>query len=240
MKGTEINRILKREFANYLPQFEIELIELTSMGFKIQKVIGDNVATTGFRKYNYAKGISFGGGGIHLLHKEVESLVFPLIIKYKLWDTIKEPKQSDVTLGSNNETAFEKELAVYPSTIIIATEEDLMKFFRGFKYYIEGYFLPWLEKYNKLEEVNEFINRSSMSEVLDSFAAPFPTQLYRAMVVAGYCNNHEKVKELKDECLRLFEYCKTKDSYTPDRIKDLYDSLDELSGLIKNLHIHVE
>lgn len=232
MKWTEIKKSLTQKFKGYLPQLGLELYKFDNYSFYILKKFEGATGFTALGKYMRYNAINFQGGGPSMQLDEIENIIFPLILKHKLWDTVEKPTKPSSTFGAYYESEIERELRIFPSSIIITNEEDLDDFFISLKPFFENYALPWFEKYRKIEALNDLINTLTMQELLNCFYGPFPGSFYRSMLVAHLCNNEKKVAEIKEECLKRFELCKTDNFYSAETISNYYNSLEDLSNQV--------
>jgi hypothetical protein len=206
-------------FCKQVNKFGFELVQETE---KLKLSIG-----IGF--YDRANGYHISPGGYAIQYKEVEAIVFPLVLSHKLWDEATAPALPPDTFASYNVASNVVEMRnSFEDEYLVETEAELKTTFNQLKKYIETYCFPWFEKYSKLEEINEFINSSDMQDVLNSFSGPFPSGFYRAMVITEMCDNRKRSLEIREECLRRFADCKTDSFYTPVMIASYDESLQEL------------
>jgi hypothetical protein len=234
MKWSDIKKSLTQKFKEYLPQLGLELYKFDSYSFYLRKKYEGATGFTVFGKYMLYNAINFQGGALSIEMNNVEDIIFPLIIKHNLLNIDSIQNMPKITFGSYYESEENKQLYLNASSIVIANENDLDNFFVTLKPFLENYTLPWFEKYSNIKELSDFINTLSMQELLNCFAGPFPASFYRPMLVAHLCSNVEKVVEIKEECLKRFELCKTDSFYSAEIISNYYNSLEDLSNQINN------
>jgi hypothetical protein len=226
---------LKKEFItrtkSYFNDFGFAMTIFDKTGYRIENDTENLLLVSGFGCYDRSAGYELTGGGQQILFKQVEAIIYPLIVKHKLWDTATEPLEWGTSLGNHENNEITKMWYEKFEKIRIDSIEELEEYISLLKLYIEQYALPWFERYSKLEEVNGLINELGMQDILNCFSAPFPTQFYRAMVITEMCNNRARTLEIRDECLRRFADCKKDSFYTPLMIASYEESLQDLCAL---------
>lgn len=228
MKYSEVKKQIVQGIVPYLKEFDFKIDKFDSSGFIIVNESDLNLLKVGFGKYDRPEGYEFAGGYEQIRFNKVEQIIFPLILKHRLWDTATEPTEMTTTFGNQSNDEKVQKFSAALSEIQVQDENTVSQYIERLKTYLENVSFPWFQKYSQLEAVNELINSLEMQDILNCFSAPFPTQFYRAMVITSSCNNKEKTLEIKEECLRRFKACETDDFYTKETVQSYYDSLDDL------------
>jgi hypothetical protein len=233
MNWKELKIIIKEKLEDDLKKMNFSLVEFDLGGFFIESNSDNRKYKLGIGKYNVVGGINLPLGIPTILFNEVESIVFPLVKKYKLWDNTIEPMTPPQSFADHSNSAIEKEYVKRFKAIVIADHTDVDKFRDILLNYLKEYGLPWFKKYSELNNVNDLINNVSMQEILDMFAGPFPTQFFRAIVITERCNNRQRTLEIKKEILRHFELCKKDTFYTPTVIEKYINSYEVFCRQLK-------
>jgi hypothetical protein len=142
MRYQQIKKILNSEISNFLTENHSEVLYIDQFGFKISRKLDNYTGHIGFGKYIRAKGSEYSGGGLSIILNEVEAIVFPLIIKHRLWDTVEPPKDFSISMA---DMSINEDIMAWRnkfSEIIISSEEDFKIYCGVLKEYLELYALP--------------------------------------------------------------------------------------------------
>ena len=186
MTISEIRKLLKQYLDGYLKEFDFSVIKGSAGGFGLLHDNADIKLTVLFDCLERPEGKELGGGALRITFLAVEKIVFPLVLKHKLWDTATEPTEMSITFGSydNSEEAIKQRTTL--TSVHISNEEDVVKYVQVLKNYLEKVAFPWFQKYSKLEAVNEFINSMDDFESGQYFAPP---HMLRKLVIKKLCND---------------------------------------------------
>jgi hypothetical protein len=223
----EVSTILNSFFDSY--GFKID--NTYNDGLRIVKNTEDVMCIMSTDKLKRSDGIELPFGTENIQFKKIEEIIFPLILKHKLWDTATEPTSYSNSHSSWRSTKVVTGEAKLIQSIHINAVADVVDYCKALEQLFLKYSLPWFERYSKLEEVNDLINELGMQDMLNCFSLPFPTPFYRAMVITEMCNNRARTLEIRDECLRRFADCKKDSFYTPLMIASYEGSLQELCAM---------
>jgi hypothetical protein len=185
MRYKAIREALESEMSLYLIKSGLAVNQFTEHYFDLTGTINGNLCSVYFERYIRKDGIEYAGGLLSIQYRQVEEMVFPLILKYHLWDSAEAPKHYAYSFGDHETGEVARTQRGLLRSVHISDEVSAVKYSNVLQSYLEGYAIPWFDKYSKLEAVNELINSLSMQDILNWFAAPFPSNFYRAMVIAN-------------------------------------------------------
>ena len=233
MKYQEIKKIMLEELGVFFNNNQWKIMEFNGFGFYLEKKNEKYVNRTGFRKIIKAKGPQYTGGGLAIVLNEVEEILFPFILKHKLWDTVQPPTEFSITLADMSHSIFKRKMYEKIDSIIISTHSHVVEYCKVLQEYLKEYAIPWFNKYSSVAAANDLINELSMKESFDCFAAPFPTQLYRQMIITEKCGNRERTLQTRDNCLNRFKRRRIDGSSDVAELNRYEKSFADLCGMLK-------
>jgi hypothetical protein len=174
--------------------------------FRIQKKVNGIFIFFSYNKQIRARGSSFMGSSPRLTFDDIEKIINPIEKKYNF-------RVSDVTFGDMNTSEILRLRRVAISEIIVANEGDFSLFASEVKKYVSEVIYPFVEKYNSIESLYEFINATDVKEAIKYFGGLFPFDYFKAMYIAYIFNNTHKYNLIKNHVFESIENCKNEAFY---------------------------
>lgn len=223
LNKTEIKKIIKAQLNPFYKEFGFKYkaqVFNGNPGF-IKSENGLHFWTT----FNASSGGGAGAGGIRISAEEVERLLFQ--VRYpNMADSYYENGFNPINL-----TVFEDSKRTLPNSETLYKEEEVITYCSALKNDFLDHSLPFIQKYNTLDNINELINEIYKSKESLFVHVPAREECYFKVLVIAYLL---KDQDLKEKLNFITKHYYSDPYYKEKGWVDAFEQLLQILGLEKN------